>query len=478
MKLSLAVAILLPLAASSQTVLYSNPQGCIDPSKYDDDTDFFPQKFVPDVTTDYLAVEYHNTYKIVTNVLNEKSYLFYQCGTDPPVDEVSSGRHHVVLSIPHAGKVVVTETPQIPSLELLSKRSEIGAYVGEPKLVSSPCLSSLMADGVVETIYYPDDPWNQTLNDEGVAEFLAGNPDAIVLAGAFGNVDGERHIVDPQTQERTAVATFDWLGMYAAMFNLEGVANDIISKAKARYECAAENAAYLTADVPEDERPKILWAEYYDGLGWSVADCPAWDAAYYCEYAHHCEASIVSRPEGVGFSESFGGTEEYWYLTDDEFLMLGKDVETWVYPSPTFGDVYAMKAEILDQFVSVRNGRVYDTQGQGPYGWYEQRLAEYDVVVLDVCSIVGTASPAVMHDRRWLRSYFTEAIGSPGTCDDGDVFAAWVPAEARCDPIATTTSDDQTGPSPADPVATSAAFSIVGFVPATVVAWIASIFLA
>jgi len=145
--------------------------------------------------------------------------------------------------------------------------------------------------------------------------------------------------------------------MYAALFNLEGDANEIISAAKSRYECAAENAAILTSDVSEDDRPKILWAQHFDGIGWSIAECPTWDAAYYCEYAHHCGASIISRPEGVGFSESYGGPEVYWYLTDDEFLDLGKDVETWVYPGPTFGDVYAMKPDILDQFVLVKTAK-------------------------------------------------------------------------------------------------------------------------
>ena len=282
--------------------------------------------------------------------------------------------------------------------------------------------------------------------------------------------------------------------MYAALFNLEGEANRIISATKSRYECAAENAAVLTADVPEGDRPKILWAQYFDGIGWSVAECPTWDAAYYCEYAHHCGASIITRPEGVGFSESYGGPEVYWYLTDDEFLELGRDAETWIYPSPTFADVYDQKSDILDQFESVRNERVYDTMGQGPFGWHEQRLAEYDVVALDMCSIVGTSSPGTVHNRRWFRSYFSEPVGSPGTCDAGGIDLAYVPAEAQCSPMGSAAvAPDQAGPasSPAadpavavavaDPVpevASPAASPFARSVAAVAVAGIVSAFLA
>ena len=218
MKLSIAIVALLssPPPASS-TVLDANPQGCIDPSKYDDGTDFFPQKFVPDDTTDYLSVTYHGTYKIVTNLYSDRSYLLYQCGTEPPPPSVSGEqRYHAVLPVPHVGGVAITETVQIPPLELLARRSEIVAYIGDPKLVSSPCLQRLMGDdgdenGTVETIFYPEDPYNRTLIDDGTSVFLTRYPNAIVLAGVFGNVDGERHISDPQTQERTAVATFDWV---------------------------------------------------------------------------------------------------------------------------------------------------------------------------------------------------------------------------------------------------------------------------
>jgi hypothetical protein len=226
--------------------------------------------------------------------------------------------------------------------------------------------------------------------------------------------------------------------MYAALFNLEGTANKIITDTEARYQCLADNAAAVESDIQEEDKPKILWADYFDGIGWSIGECPTWDAAYYCEYAAHCGASIISRPEGVGFSESYGTETLYWYLTDDEFLELGKDATTWIYPSKTFNDVYDQKKDMLDQFKSVQNKNVYDTQGGGPLAWYEQRLAEYDVVALDMCTLVGTANPnsSSIHVRKWFRNYFTEPVGTQGTCNvPEDITVAYVPEQAECTSI-------------------------------------------
>ena len=229
--------------------------------------------------------------------------------------------------------------------------------------------------------------------------------------------------------------------MHAALFNLEGEASKIIADTESRYQCSANNAKALVADIQEEDKPKILWAQYFSGIGWSVADCPTWDEAYYCEYAHHCGAEIISRPEGMGFNQTYGTPQVYWYLDDVDFLVLGKDAETWIYPSKTFSDVYAEKKELLDQFKSVQKQNVYDNQGQGNFGWHEQRLAEYDVVALDMCTLVGTKNPDSIHRRRWFRSYFDEPIGSPGTCNVPDeIEEAYIPAQASCTPLAADSS--------------------------------------
>jgi len=343
------------------------------------------------------------------------------------------------------GGVATTQTTQIPSLEMLGKRSAIKAIVGNPALVSSPCLNHMMSEGTIETVHFPDDPYNNTLTFQGAADYLTRNPDAIMFAGPTGNKDADGHMAFAASQERTAVATFDWLGMYAALFNLEGMANKIIADTESRYKCSAENAAALTSDIKKEDKPKLLWANYFSSVpGWSVGACPTPDAAYYCEYAQHCGAEVISRPEGMGFNKTYKGSPTvYWYLNDEQFLELGKDAETWIYPSQTFESVYQEKKDILNQFKSVENKKVFDTQGQGEYGWHEQRLAEYDVVALDMCTIVGTSNPDLNHQNRWFRNYYSGAIGSPGFCDaPTEIDMPYVPSQAECEPIKTLNTVD------------------------------------
>lgn len=141
----------------------------------------------------------------------------------------------------------------------------------------------------------------------------------------------------------------------------------------------------------------------------------------------------MSRVNGTGFSKQYGSPTVYWYLSDEEFLEFGKNAETWIYPSQTFESVYEEKKEMLDQFKSVQQKNVYDTQGQGEYGWHEQRLAEYDVVALDMCSIVGTDNPNFIHKTKWFRKIDGE-MGNPGVCDVNEIDLAYVPDQSVCVP--------------------------------------------
>lgn len=286
---------------------------CATAEEADTIDDFFPDKFVPQDPegNDLLEITYHKTYKIVYNHFQNKSYVFYQCGTEPPTDVVADGikyGHHgdyqMVLPVPHQGGVGITETPQIPPIELLGKRREIIGYFGNPIYISSPCLEYMMdVEKSVEILFDKNDPYNETKLEFFRTDFLSRNPEAIVLVGPYGAKDANRTLAIAASQERTAVATYDWIGLFGALFNLEAAANKLSQETNYRYQCSAQNAAVLSADKSPFDKPTVLWARYIDGYNWSVAECPTWDAAYYCEYARHCGANLLSRPDGVGFSK-------------------------------------------------------------------------------------------------------------------------------------------------------------------------------
>lgn len=200
-----------------------------------------------------------------------------------------------------------------------------------------------------------------------------------------------------------------------------------------------EQQRILENEEAEYHTPNIFWANFftYDDLGWSVGDCPTWDANFYCEYAAHCDATILSRPEGVGFNRTYGGSPTvYWYISDEEALEMGKNADVFIYTGGDWDSVYKSHSSMLDQFKAVQNKQVFDTLGQGPSAWLEQRYAEYDTVGLDLCDIVGHSIATVNGGdaNRLFRNVYTEPIGSLPVCDvaGGEISRPYVPPEVNC----------------------------------------------
>merc|ERR1712232_563801 len=128
-------------------------------------------------------------------------------------------------------------------------------------------------------------------------------------------------------------------------------------------------------------------------------------------YAESCGAELMGSSEGS--VESWGAV----YMTDAEFEAHAKDADVWIYPSPGFNDILAQKS-FLNTFASVQNQQVFDYQGSGEQAWFEQRLAEPDVVLEDICSTVGVNAGDAPHQRQWFRNIYTEGIGDAGVCED------------------------------------------------------------
>lgn len=95
--------------------------------------------------------------------------------------------------------------------------------------------------------------------------------------------------------------------------------------------------------------------------------------------------------------------------------------------------MYEKKKDVVHQVKAYQNKQVFDTQGMGENSWYEQRLAEYDVVGLDMCDIVGHTTG--VHKRRWIRNIFTDPIGSLPACNVNELDAPYVPEGTDCVPF-------------------------------------------
>lgn len=318
------------------------------------------------------------------------------------------------------------------------------------KWISSPCLNYMLDEGEIINIDGDRDDVAHTESASSVEEYLVQTPDALILGGPYDNADAPNTLVIAGSQESTNVGQFDWIAVYAALYNKEDMSNRIAGSAQQNYDCASENSFLLSSSPTqrnlkatssarrvaeeEDNRPTLLWASWFAGYGWSVAHCPTYQSDTECEWAAACNVKILSRPEGAGTCpESLGGS--YCYLDDDEFLEFGKDADRWVYKSQHWDKMIAEKGEeYVSQFKAYQNQQVYDTQGVSPNSWYEQRLAEYYVVGMDVCAIMGVDDG--LHKSRWLRNIFTDPVGVMPECNVAEINEPYVAPVSECVPIA------------------------------------------
>jgi len=399
-----ALLVVIKMRSCQSEVLTSNLQECATQEQATEVEDFFPDKTYPAYSKTW-GVSYHNTYKILTNKAVNETYLLYQCGTVPPEEEISSGKHKVVTSVPLPDGVALTSTVQIPMFELLGLRSEIKSYIGDNQYISSPCLVEGIDDGVVEV-----SEGNMDVEDmfqEGnlgtvkwVLEWESKYPDRIIIDNQFMSVTGQgtdKTMIEYASAEGSSKSIFEWLSFYAIMYNKEREAEELIQETSARYDCTTQNA--ISKNILTDEvKPVAVWAYFsnYPGWeGWRVGKCdPKFN--YYCEYMRDCSIDLLHSNKT---------------MDDGEFEEFAKDADLFFYSYKDFDEMYEKKKDILDNFKSVANKQVYDYLGSGESVWHEQRKAEYDVVLEDICTIANRTTDLAPHTPLYFRNVFTENAG-------------------------------------------------------------------
>jgi iron complex transport system substrate-binding protein len=397
----------LALVSALTAVKGDNPISCL--TSVDYDVDYFPDKVEP-LDSEFWSIEYANTYKILTNKFVSETYLLYQCGSEPPADQLD-GRHAEVVQIPllEAG-VAITQTPMISYLEQLGLMSEIKVFVSDPDTISSPCLKKRVDDGEVLVVA---DPFSVDA-DTGFVTNAASNDEISSTVAFISRFDSflpfDTKIVISASDEGPNAAIFEWVDFFAAFFNQEALANQVVDAANTRFDCIEGNAGLISTD--SQDKPVVFWA-MYSGFcsGWSVAVCN--DGNYYCEYAEACQAEIISSVDGSITDGPCGSI----YFTIEEMFELGKDADHWIYPADNWDETYENNKQLLNKMKSVKNEQVFDYLGTSQSGWFEQRLAQYYDVLDDFCTIVGTTS-IFDRERVFFRNVFTESTGAMGECID------------------------------------------------------------
>lgn len=396
------------LAPAAANLFYCVPEG----EEFDENRDYFPHK-VEVEDSQFWEIEYYNNYKVVRNEIatSSEEFVLYQCGTPRPTieqlrEEVGDDIDPThILPVPLQDGIALSSTTHITLLELLGLRQQIKAWIGWSGGISSPCLKQLIEDGeivVIESSYDTD-----AVNS--IKDLVGPN-----IVSFHNNREGWGsdllNVTASAYKESFNKEIGEWIKFFAVFFNKELEASRLHSFASARYDCTATEAARNVASS-DGVRPTLIWASWVDYAGtqgWSVGKSPT----YYSEFAEECSADLIT---------SRAGTIPFYgdmLFTTEDFVALAQEADHWIYTSYNWDTVSDLHANALAGFKSVQNRQVFDTNGAGPNDWFEQRVAEYDVVLEDFCSVVGTADP--LHQRVWLRNVFTETLyrNAVTTCDD------------------------------------------------------------
>ena len=367
------------LSWSGLPVQAANPAGCV--TNFDASTDYFPDKSEVTLSQQY-TLEYHNNYKIVTVPSSEASYLLVQCGTTLPESVNQSAFTHV-MTIPLTSFGATTST-FIPFFEQLGLRHLQAAHQGQADFFVGACFNELVDDGEITLV----DPSSGGINNETYIAELGIPQDTPFFVGPFDPSSMDTNIIVSEYTDRSNLAVYEWIKYFGVFFNKEKEANAAFDTAKARYECASDNAELLQANVAEDDKPTVVWASYSDFPGfegfYSANACPN----YYCEVAEICGANLLIRAGSMNISA---------------FIEFAGEADIWMYSGTNVQTALNLFPE-LQNLTAVQSGQVFDINGHGEDAWLNDRQVEPDALLEDFCHMVGTDNPNSPHDPAFLRN--------------------------------------------------------------------------
>lgn len=363
-----------------QGVNGASDKTCVCADTFSENVDYFPQKMVPSFSKGF-TISYHKTYKIINNTAATSVYVGYQCGAPKPTVEMLGFTPTAFVELPVA-RIGVLSTTELPWVEFLGDRESI-KVVDTPAFVSSPCLQRLIQEGSI-------------VNKSGM---VTADLDATFCTAGWGcdSVPPEANPVPIAAHtESSLLGTAEWIQYIAAFFNREAAAKDVINSVSTMMDCHVSSVKPLLTNVAQ--KPKVLWAYYSDYPGWEAwypGTCPN----YYCELIEKAGGEVMSFDSPPGNNHS-------------AFFEVAKSADVWFYAGTNWGKLPSFNlSSHLAATTAVVNNAVYDFQKAGQYDWFESRMAEPDVVLEDVISIVHPAANQG-HERVWWRKVDgTEEIG-------------------------------------------------------------------
>ncbi|ORZ18727.1 hypothetical protein BCR42DRAFT_411472 [Absidia repens] len=234
------------LGATNVSAQAQNAQTCV--SSYDQNTDYFPQKF--DTTKDsaqLFTIEYHNNYKVLTDTTaSNQKYVLVQCGTPaPPVSNFPNGTE--IYQIPIT-KAAVLSTTVVPYLEMLGV-AETTKFISGGDWVTSSCFQKYLTGSNAPAEI------SVTNTTQSIEQLSQVQVQFGYSPGASDPVSNTS-VASAETYENSVLGRSSWIGYYSAFYNLESVGTSALQTMTTNYNNLAKAASGYS------NKPVVAWAVY------------------------------------------------------------------------------------------------------------------------------------------------------------------------------------------------------------------------
>lgn len=348
-------------------------EGCV--SDFDPEVNYFPEQ-VSITEAENLQIDYFNNYKVVSVFNAADGSVAYeavlvQCGTPAP-DAAEFSEDAVFVEVPVARVITLSTTHAVHLVEL----GRVDSLVGLDSFlyVSAPDVRERIAAGELIEV--------SPGFEFSLEAVLDAEPDIVITDGFDpGRLTqladlGIAPVLNTEYQELTPLGYAEWIKQTAVFYNAEAAANEIFDSIVAEYNAIID----LTADIPDAERPRVLWNAPFDG-SWFIPGLETFPARLIED-----AGGLVAVAESEGFAQSTPYALEAVYD-------LASDADIWIanlFATNTLDDFLAQDSRYAD-FEAVQQGNVWnndgDTNVNGGNNYYELGVTNPHLILADLIAM-------------------------------------------------------------------------------------------
>lgn len=365
-----------PAVAQPPALAENLTEECV--SAYDADTDYFPEK-VEVTDADNFSVEYFNHYKVVT-VLDAFDgaptfdYVLVQCGTPTP-DAADFPEGTQFIEVP-TGRFIAMSTTQLPhlvALELLENLVGLDSFL----YINTPEVRELIAaDALVEV---------GSGSEINVEVVLDAEPDIVMTYGFNPDFDAHPVLIDAgvftalnaEWREATPLGRAEWVKYVALFYNAEARANAVYEEISGAYLAARD----LAANVPEAERPVVLWNAY-----------SSFSEAWLIPGAETYAGRLIQDAGGI-IALGEDAPQDSAALSFEAVYDGAAEADIWIvnlFAVPTLAALQAEDSRYAD-FAAFQSGRVWnndlDVNENGGSNYFELGVTNPHLILQDLVAI-------------------------------------------------------------------------------------------